>query len=58
MFYNSNMKKIKINFVAVIFLIVFPFNVLASNIFSDNFDDCTLGCTVGETAPNSANWMQ
>lgn len=52
------MKKIKIIFVILIFLTIAPFNVLASNIFSDNFDDCTLGCTVGGTAPNSANWMQ
>lgn len=52
------MKKIKINLIAIILLIAFPFNVLASNIFSDNFDDCTSGCTVGGTAPNSADWMQ
>lgn len=58
MFYNINMEKIKISLISALLLIIFPANALASNIFSDNFDDCTLGCTVGGIAPNSANWMQ
>lgn len=45
----------------VLILLLISFPCYASIIFQDNFDNCTTGCTVGSTEPNSpstGSWLQ
>lgn len=43
----------------LLFLFLFTTPGYAAIIFQDNFDNCTVGCTVNTSnAPNSANWVQ